>query len=210
MIQRHNRNLLLTLPRSLCVFTEVHNVQAQDIAMLSRMNYRYMNSTPYKCIEKWNAIRSAIGYHPPDGWPLRVTMAILATVAVFVTMWIAQKNICSNKNKCTLDCGSKAFLSSKNKKGANLRSEVFDGDSDTIIVDNSANCVIWKHKKNFVPETYVALDKNNMIGVASAVGSGVPIAIGDLNIGRRDDNGQYHKFVIQKVFHIPDSPVNIY
>jgi len=83
-----------------------------------------------------------------------------------------------------------------------LRSEVFDGDSDTIITE--------LHEKNFVSSSYVTLDPKDACGVSSAVGSGSPVGIGDLNIGRNDDLGKYNKFVIKKVFHIPDSPVNIF
>ena len=86
---------------------------------------------------------------------------------------------------------------------------LFDGDSDTIIVDNSANCIVWRHKRNFDSETYVKLDKKTTCGVSSAVGKGSPIGDGDLHIGWSDDTGKYHKFRIPQVLHIPDSPVNI-
>ena len=90
-----------------------------------------------------------------------------------------------------------------------MKSEVFDGDSDTIIVDNSANCIVWRHKQNFDPDTYVKLDKKTRCGVSSAVDKGSPIGVGDLHIGWSDDTGKYHKFRIPQVLHIPDSPVNI-
>ena len=57
--------------------------------------------------------------------------------------------------------------------------------------------------------TYVKLDPRKNCSVTSAVGNGSPIALEDLNIEWRDDNGNYHNFLIPIVFHIPDSPVNI-
>ena len=135
-------------------------------------------------------MRGAIGHTPPDGWPLRRVMLTISVVAVLGTMWQTHRKICSIKNTHKLDCGSHVYLSNKNKKETNLRSEVFDGDSDTIIEDNSATCIIWKHKKKFIPETYVQIENNSKLGVSSAVGSGVPIAIDDLNIGWRDDTGR--------------------
>ena len=42
---------ILTLARSLCVFTEVHNVHAQDLAMLSQIQHKYLNSIPENAFE---------------------------------------------------------------------------------------------------------------------------------------------------------------
>lgn len=86
---------------------------------------------------------------------------------------------------------------------------MFGGDSDTVMIDNSTNCIIWRHKRIFDPKSYVKLNTNKSFGVSSAVGKGSPFGIGDLNIGWNDDAGTYHSFVLPKVFHIPVSPVNI-
>ena len=208
-IRKVKKYRLLTMARSLCVFTEVHNVHAQDLVMLSRMQYKYRNSIPYKCIKMWNEIRQSIGQYPPDGWPLRILMLMMAIVAVIGTIWQAHQRIRSKLKMNNMKNEQQVFQSQKVQNGAILRSEVFDGDSDTIIVDNAANCIIWRHKKNFDKENYVRLGTTNAVGVASAVGSGVPIGVGNLNIGWRDDAGQYHKFLLKNVLHIPDSPVNI-
>ena len=90
-----------------------------------------------------------------------------------------------------------------------LRSEVFDADSDTVIVDNSANCIIWRHKKTFLPGTYVPLQSSDTPGVNTAAGTGVPIGYGDLPISWKDDDGKVHDFVLTEVLHIPSSPVNV-
>ena len=55
-IQKDKKFRLLTLPRALCVLTEIHNVQAQDMVMIARMQYKYKGSMPYKCINFWNLV----------------------------------------------------------------------------------------------------------------------------------------------------------
>ena len=78
---------------------------------------------------------------------------------------------------------SSVFQTGIKDLGVKLRSEVFDGNSDTIIVNNSTNCVIWRHKKNFNPAIYVEIDPTNSCGVSLTVGKAAPVEIGDLNIG---------------------------
>ena len=130
---------------------------------------------------------------------------IIVAFTIFVTVIKGYKRIelCKQVNE------AQAYQFQEKNKGAKLRSEVFDADSDTIIVDNSANCKIWRHEKNFVQNTYVKFDPKKACGVTSLVGNGSPVGIGDLNLGWRDNNGHNHKFLKPKVFHIPDSPVNI-
>ena len=53
------------------------------------------------------------------------------------------------------------------------------------------------------------LKNSDSAGIASAVGSGQPAGIGKLRIGWTDDNGKYHQYILDHVYHIPDSPVNI-
>ena len=197
---------LLSLPSAMCVFTEIHNVHAQDLVFLSRPHFTYKNSIPCILIEFWNKCRSKVGAFPPNGWPMKLIMFWIPFSVLLMTVWQGYKRIKKAKHfKKT----SAVFQSQNNGNGAKLRLEVFDGDSDTIIVDNSANCIIWRHKKNFSPSSYTKLNPGTTCGVSSAVGKGSPVGVGDLNIGWKDDNGKYHKFLIPQVFHIPDSPVNI-
>ena len=199
---------LLSLPSAMCVFTEIHNVHAQDLVFLSRPRFKYKNSIPYNFIEFWNKCRSEVGSFPPNGWPMRLIMSCISVAVLLLTVWQGYKRIkmaAQLKNKKH----SKVFQSRDTNNGAKSRLEVFDGDSDTIIVDNSANCIIWRHKKNFSPDSYTKLKPGTTCGVSSAVGKGSPVGVGDLNIGWKDDDGKYHKFLIPQVFHIPDSPVNI-
>jgi len=201
---------ILTLPGSMCIFSEIHNVYAQDMVYLSRPNIRYENTIPNTLITKWNIVREGVGNFPPDGWPLKMTMFMFSILIMLYTVFLGYQRIWSaSKAKKKSEFHSRVFQSQSGQNGAKLRSEVFDGNSDTIIVDNSANCVIWRHKRNFDPKTYIKIYPKKFCGVSSAVRNGTPVGVGDLNIGWRDDFGKYHGFVIPKVLHIPTSPVNI-
>ena len=101
-----------------------------------------------------------------------------------------------------------AFQITENTLGS-LWSEVFDTDLDTVIVDNSTNCIIWRHKKNLLPQSYTPLQPSNTPGVNIAAGTGVPIAYGTLPISWKDDDGKVHDSVLTKVLNIPTSPVNV-
>ena len=85
----------------------------------------------------------------------------------------------------------------------------FDSDSEVIIVDNSANCLVWKDRSNFIPETYVTLSKSTSLTFDTAAGTGNAVGVGDLAISWKDDNEKTHNFVLKNAFHILDSPVNI-
>ena len=91
---------------------------------------------------------------------------------MFTTVRYGYKCILQKKAAMKVDQKHQVFQLQSVENGAKLRSEVFDSDSDTIIVDNSANCIIWRHKKNFVPESYVAIALNEAFGVTSAVRKG--------------------------------------
>ena len=207
--KRNHQFKILTLPGLLCVFTEIHNIYAQDLPMLSRPHLKYENSIPYKLITIWNKKRSQIGMFPPDGWPSKFTIALLTILTSFATLWQGYQAILKTSKTHDQAIKPNAFQSQNEIYGVNLQSEVFDGDSDTIIVDNSANCIRWRYKHNFIQNSYVEVDPKTTYGVASAVGSRSPVGIGDLHIGWNDDDGKYHEFMLPQVFHLPDSPVNI-
>ena len=76
-------------------------------------------------------------------------------------------------------------------------------------MDNSANCIIWNAKENFIPDSYIKFGSSIDSGIATAVGSGSPVGIGSLRIGWDDDNGKFHEYIIKGVYHVPTSPVNI-
>ena len=101
---------------------------------------------------------------------------------------------------------NRVFQTSKNNTS---NAEIFDADSDTVIVDNSANCIVWKARESFVEGTYRTLTDTSIPMIDTAAGAGAPVGIGEVPIGWYDDSGQYHKFILTEVFHVPDSPVNI-
>ena len=84
-----------------------------------------------------------------------------------------------------------------------MRSEILDADSDTIVVDNLANCVIWKHRYNFVQSMYTKLEQSSTLHIFIAVGLGSSVDMGDLRIGWYYDDGRYHDFMLKTAFYIP-------
>ena len=188
----------------LCLFTEVHNVYAENIIYLQHRHFDYTNSVQNKIIRIWNDMRSAISTYPPVGWPLHTLMMLCMIVVLMI-------NLCARYNKMVQSRSS----SSKNQKcfqsesGNIPQPESFDTDSATVVVDNSANCMIWKNKEDFIPKTYKAISNSNVPMIDTAAGSGLPIAVGSVPVAWYDDDGVYHKFVLTDVFHVPDSPVNI-
>ena len=92
---------------------------------------------------------------------------------------------------------------------SNQDSLIFYSDSEVIILDNLANCIIWNDKKSFVPETYRLLNLEDTPTFDTVVGPSNAVGIGDLSISWKADNSKNHHFVVNNVYHIPDSPVNI-
>ena len=89
-----------------------------------------------------------------------------------------------------------------------LRSEVFDANAKTAILDNSANCFIWRHCKDFDP-TYVTLNYEDFSNIKTAMGERRPIGVRDVNVGWHDDSGNYHTFLLRGMNHVLHSPVNV-
>ena len=209
---RSNKCIILPMAGNLCVFTDAFNVRAESLAFLAKP-LPQRNHTCFIQLQKtWYSYRQKIGYFPPvDGWPMKMCMLLLAAVSVLYSVNIGIRRIYKAKkkqNKQKSQSPFKAYRSSQNSS-AFMRSEIFDGDADTIIVDNSANCIIWRNKRHFEPSTYRKLNENNKMNIETASGDGNPVGIGDLNIGWYDDNGKYHSFILKDVFHIPTSPVNV-
>ena len=94
-------------------------------------------------------------------------------------------------------------------KTINLKSELFDTDSETCIMDNSANCIIWRTKSAFIPSTYVKIDPSKFYGITTAIGTGNPVGIGDIKVGWHDNDNVYHNFILKDAYHIPNSAVNV-
>ena len=76
----------------------------------------------------------------------------------------------------------------------------FDSDSEVIIVDNSANCLVWKDRSNFIPETYVTLSKSTSLTFDTAAGTGNAVGVGDLAIFWENTRFTCEYFVNQCIF----------
>ena len=156
-----------------CVFTNLHNVYAENIVYLRPASIEHKSSYANKLIQRWNKSRSSISSFPPAGWP--------STILIYVIM------------TGVLLCNP----------------EIFDSDSDTVIVDNSANCIVWKNKDSFVQGTYRKLADNSIPLIDAVAEAGTPVGVGEVPIEWSDDSGTYHQFILTEVFYVPDSPVNI-
>ena len=95
------------------------------------------------------------------------------------------------------------------KNSSSIKSQIFDTDSNTIIVYNSANCILWNDISDFDSNTYVPIGNKMNAGITSATGQAAPVGIGTLEIGWFDDDRKYHAFKLPNVYHVPNSPVNI-
>ena len=167
-----------------------------------------------KMIEMWNSKRNEVGFYPPHGWPLSTSIFIIAFLTVMIILSTGYIRIIQKKfshcgsNKTNKMRPHEAFQSIQ-KNSVKIKSQLFDTDSSTIIVDNSANCIIWNDKSGFDPESYISLANDFKSGITSATGEGVPVGIGTLVIGWYDDNYKFHNFSLPNAYHVPQSPVNI-
>ena len=204
---------LLTLSGRLCVFSDVCNVYGKELVMLRQPMMYCKESWFNKMIEMWNIKRNELGLYPPPGWPLSVSMFLIASLTVIIIIStgyarILQKKFsyCGNNKK---NIRNHEVFQSIQRNGAKIKSQLFDTDSSTIIVDNSANCIIWNNKSGFDPDSYISLANDLKSGITSATGEGVPVGIGTLVIGWYDDDHKFHNFRLQNAYHVPQSPVNI-
>ena len=60
--------------------------------------------------------------------------------------------------------------------------QLFDSDSDTTIVDTSANCIVWKHRKDFIDATYMEIPQDLGITVNTIHIEGIPIGVGTIRV----------------------------
>ena len=90
----------------------------------------------------------------------------------------------------------------------NILVQLFVSDSDTTIVDNSANCIVWKHCKDFIDATHIKIPPDLGIAVNTVHGKGMPVVIGTIQVGWHDDYGKYHNFEFPDGYHMPNSCIN--
>ena len=143
--QFSSQYIILPLAAKLCVLTEALNVQSEHLAYLREPIPDAHNSYAGTMIDIWHGARRNFGYFPPHGWPLKLSYIIFGMLSVIVAIIEGHKRILKAKQKNKQIHQHRVYSTAD--KYSDMRSEVFDADSDTIVVDNSANCIIWRHKK---------------------------------------------------------------
>ena len=166
-----------------------------------------------RIIVNWNLQRDKIGTFPPSGWPLSLVITINAVLTATIVILSGYIRILKTKtmqsNCFKVHQALTTVFQSIKKNVSNIKSQMFDTDSNTIIVDNSANCILWNKISDFNANTYIPIGNKMNAGITSATGQAVPVGIGTLEIGWYDDDRQYYAFKLPNVYHVPNSPVNI-
>ena len=158
-----------------------------------------------------------LGDFPSSGWPMQICLILFATATIIYLMIVGYFRILQQVLKSWTSMNKEQKLAKRltsvfnsvTDEAINIESEFFDSDSETAIMDNSANCVIWKKKSAFIQSSYIEVDPNKFYGITTAIGTGNPVGIGDIKVGWYNDVGKYHNFILKNVFHIPDSAVNV-
>ena len=161
---------ILPLHRKACVFTHVINIHAEHIAFLRRPILRCDNTIAHHCVRIWNVFRQNLSSFPPHGLPLRMTMLFFAILVMMYVMvqgiariWtvVCQQHSLRRQSaifsqalvsfrsyilwlrqpRTRLRSVRQMVFQTNGQNMDSLCSEVFDADSDTVIVDNSANCI---------------------------------------------------------------------
>ena len=178
---------LLAMAGKLCVYSDVCNVYGKDLVLLRQPMMSFRTSYVNRMISHWNLQRNKIGVFPPTGWPLSMVMMLCAILAALIVIFHGYMKILRNTSSQLSNSNDQhAFTTvfqSLQKKGTMIKSQVFDTDSNTIIVDNSANCILWNDLRDFDPNTYVPIGNKMNAGITSATGQAVPVGIGILEIG---------------------------
>ena len=116
-----------------------------------------------------------LGNFPPFGWPLRICMFLFAAGTIFSILvsgyfrilkevWKSNK---PNSIGTQLMERLKSVYNSVSDESIKLKSELFDSDSETVIMDNLANCIIMKRKSSFIPSTYIEIDPNKFYSITT-------------------------------------------
>ena len=164
----YSKYYILPLAAKLCVFTEAFNVHSQHLALLRRPMIVVHDSYALWIMKTWKSKRENIGYFPPFGWPMKIAYVAVTIFSIIVAIKIGYDRILQCKHQQKSNQLKTSYSTST--ATSDMRSEVFDANSDTIVVDNSANCIIWRHKRNFVQSTYTKLDPSLRPNISTATG----------------------------------------
>ena len=143
ILRSQNKLPLLVMAGKFCIFSNVHNVYAADLALLRNPVFQYKGCCLQSLQQFWNRYRNTVSFHPPPGWPTNVIIFIILGCVTCYTVLQGYKRIRSRakENKTYSVCQtSKEYMT-------HGTSCTFDSDTDVIIVNNSANCIVWMHKR---------------------------------------------------------------
>jgi len=124
--------------------------------------------------------RDNLGTFPPNGWPMKLTLGIFLlmiysyfiivgyfkiilevssqlskTIAKRIPTWRKTAQNVISRSKPLFDSNRiRTVLNTAEDSAKNITFQLFDTDSNTVIVDNSANCIVWKQRKDFIDSTY--------------------------------------------------------
>ena len=133
---------------------------------------------------KSESTKTKLGIYPPPGWPLSVVlliMAIITMIIILISGYVKILKLHKRQHKYRKQPHALTTdLQLLRKNGANIKSQVFDTDSSTIIVDNLANYILWNNISGFDASTYEALGNKLNAGITFALGQAVPVGLGTL------------------------------
>ena len=123
------------------------------------------------------------------------------------------------KSERTMECFVTSFripsivtdaFSSENEGGTREPKSVsFEPDGTSVIMDNSANCHIFRDKALFKDGIKSFPVSIQHLKVRTANGSTAPAGIGTVEITICDDEGKNHKLKLENALYFPESPVNV-
>ena len=137
-------------------------------------------------------------------------MATLSTSAILMFSYFRnlKATVFGKRMKNTVNTVSSAYQSSVDKLRAHT-SLIFDFDTTTMVIDSSANCIIWRDEEDFEPDSYREFSPEEAQGISTVCGEGFPKGMGTLHVGWYDDNDKYHHVALAGALYKPSSPVNI-
>jgi len=91
-----------------------------------------------------------------------------------------------------------------------IRRVNFDSDGIPFVMDNSANCHICTDKTFFTELHLFTTMEKEALGSIGTIGDGaIPEGFGNMRLIWKDDCRVDHEYIINDVFYVPNSPVNL-
>ena len=164
ILKSQNKISLLVMAGKFGIYSNVHNVYAADLAMLRTPVFQYKGSWLYCFKRSWNRYRNEVSFHPPPGWPTNVIIFIILGCIMFYTVFQGYERIHRQEKDQKIQS---AYQTTKNCM-TNGTSCTFDLDADVIIADYSANCIMWKDKRLYIPGMYKLPNTTSSLSIDTA------------------------------------------